>query len=173
MRRIHAVALVPGVLSFFLGRGPSLAAHAGERSPGEIDQAAEVGEAIQLALDWLAAHQSPDGSWDCDGFAQLCAEKGAPACTGPGSSKHDVGVTGLALLALLRAGGTPAEGKHDDALDSYAIFLRLRLNGKRTFMQESDSGETINLDPMEWLLDCLFYPEVAVNNRHFIVDNVY
>ncbi len=64
------------------------------------------------------------------------------------------------------------EGGRVKPLDTYASFLLLRLNGKRTFTQELESGAKIKLTPMEWLLDCMFYPEVAVDYRHFIVDNV-
>ncbi len=57
-------------------------------------------------------------------------------------------------------------------LDTYASFLLLKLNGKRTFTQEIESsGEKIKLTPMEWFLDCLFVPEAARDYRHFIVDN--
>jgi len=64
------------------------------------------------------------------------------------------------------------EGGRVKPFDTYATFLLLRLNGKRTFTQELENGEKIKLDAMEWLLDCMFYPETAVNYRHFIVDNV-
>ncbi len=59
---------------------------------------------IDAGLGWLARHQSPDGSWDCDGFTACCDGKGGPACTGRGQATFDSGVTGLALLALLGAG---------------------------------------------------------------------
>jgi len=62
------------------------------------------------ALKWLAAHQAPDGSWDCDGFSDHCGSIGAGACDGVGESTHDVGVTGLALLAFLGAGNTTRQG---------------------------------------------------------------
>ncbi len=52
---------------------------------------------------WLQKHQSPDGHWDADGFSEMCAKN---TCDGPGSSVHDVGITGLALLCFLGAGYT-------------------------------------------------------------------
>jgi ABC-type transport system involved in cytochrome c biogenesis permease subunit len=63
------------------------------------------------------------------------------------------------------------EGGRVKPLDTYASFLLLRLNGKRTFTQTLDSGTKISLSPMEWFLDCLFFPEAASGYRHFIVDN--
>ena len=65
--------------------------------------------AVLAALDWLAAHQSSDGSWDCDGFPVNC-RKGP--CSGVGSAAHDVGVTALALLAFLGAGETHVVGAY-------------------------------------------------------------
>ncbi len=47
---------------------------------------------------WLVAHQHPEGHWDCDGFGAQCPHE---KCTGYGQENHDVGVTGLALMALM------------------------------------------------------------------------
>lgn len=59
--------------------------------------------ALQDALVWLARHQSESGAWDTDGFGHRC-ENGIT--DGGGFPTHDVGVTGLALLAFLGAGHT-------------------------------------------------------------------
>jgi hypothetical protein len=70
--------------------------------------------ALQEAVEWLCAHQSPNGSWDCDGFKANCGHVAAgKACGGGGEATHDVGITGLALLALLgaEAGGADAAPK--------------------------------------------------------------
>jgi hypothetical protein len=58
------------------------------------------------ALRWLARHQSPDGSWDSDGFAAQCKNG---ECGGAGSSANDAGLTGLALLCFLGADFTPSK----------------------------------------------------------------
>jgi hypothetical protein len=65
-------------------------------------------DAVEHALRWLAAHQSPDGGWEAEGFARWCDGKPA-AGSGPdgkGKAQYDVGVSGLALLAFLGAGYT-------------------------------------------------------------------
>lgn len=62
-------------------------------------------QAVQLALEWLAAHQSADGRWDSDGFLDRCPE--GDICTGVAVEKQsDTGLTGLSLLAFLGAGHT-------------------------------------------------------------------
>jgi len=61
--------------------------------------------AVQGGLDWLARHQSPDGGWHAEGFRQECGD--LARCSGDGYSQFDIGVTGLAVLALLGAGYAP------------------------------------------------------------------
>ncbi len=52
---------------------------------------------INRALAWLAAHQEPDGHWNCKQY---------------GGRPHDVAVTSLALLAFLANGNTVREGRY-------------------------------------------------------------
>ena len=72
--------------------------------------------AVDDALQWLAAHQSPDGAWEAEGFGRWCDRK--PATAGPdgaGKATYDVGVSGLALLAFLGAGHTQrSEGPYGE-----------------------------------------------------------
>jgi len=102
--------------------------------PGTRSGPAE--EAVRLGLAWLARHQSEDGSWDCDGFGFAC--DGTDVCDGPGHPAHDVGVTGLALLAFLGAGHTHDAGEHRDTVKRGLAWLRDRQDeegcfGSRTF----------------------------------------
>ena len=83
-----------------------------------------VQELLDNALTWLAAHQSPEGSWDCDGFDAECGELGSSICDGPGRAGHDVGVTSLAILAFLGEDNVPHEGKYGDTLASGIRWLR-------------------------------------------------
>ncbi|MGE3171630.1 MAG: hypothetical protein AB7O97_03330 [Planctomycetota bacterium] len=58
----------------------------------------KVQQAIQQGLVWLCAHQDEDGRWDADQFFK---HDGSEPSDGPGNGVHDLGVTALALLALL------------------------------------------------------------------------
>ncbi|MHC5110735.1 MAG: carboxypeptidase regulatory-like domain-containing protein [Planctomycetota bacterium] len=85
-------------------RAPSYA----QRSPAARDQLVEDGggseeteHAVGLALQWLAEHQSPDGSWDGDGFDEGCEE-----CGGETNAIVETGLTGLALLCFVAADHT-------------------------------------------------------------------
>jgi len=61
--------------------------------------------AVLDALAWLAAHQSPDGRWDCAGFMSRCPE--GDKCEGKAIEKDsDVGVSAIVMLAFLGAGHT-------------------------------------------------------------------
>jgi len=92
----------------------------------------QMEESLDHALSWLANHQSPDGSWDADGFASQCGHLGSDLCDGPGRAGQDVGVTGLALLAFLGEGDTPSEGKYRENVAKGIRWLRDQ--------QDPDSG---------------------------------
>ncbi|MFN3245038.1 MAG: prenyltransferase/squalene oxidase repeat-containing protein [Planctomycetota bacterium] len=69
--------------------------------------------AVDLGLAWLAEHQDESGRWDSDGFMKHDAGKDT-VCDGAGNPVHDVGVTGLALLAFLGAGNTMRAGPYKE-----------------------------------------------------------
>jgi hypothetical protein len=71
---------------------------------------AETEAAVGRGLDWLAAHQGDDGRWSLQ-FA--CRNH---TCDSPGGNQSDPAATGLALMALLGAGQTPAHGSHGESL---------------------------------------------------------
>ena len=52
-------------------------------------------------------------------------------------------------------------------LDTFASFKLLKFNGKRTCQDLAGRS----LTPVKWLIDCLFYPEVASEYKTFSVDN--
>jgi hypothetical protein len=87
---------------------------------------------LAAGLVWLAAHQSPDGSWDSDGFNANCGELGAGTCGDPGSASHDVGLTGLALLAFLGNGNTTQNGEYRAVVQRAVKWLR--------FVQDPETG---------------------------------
>ncbi|MBI5367424.1 MAG: hypothetical protein HZA54_10345 [Planctomycetes bacterium] len=63
----------------------------------------ETENAVLRGLRWLARHQHADGSWDAEGFSAQCKRS---ICDGKGYRDHNLGLTGLALLAYLGAGYT-------------------------------------------------------------------
>ena len=77
--------------------------------------------AIGLGLEWLKAHQDPDGRWDGAGFMKH--DKHGDPCTGAGQATHDVGITALALLAFLGDGSTRRAGPYSDVVDKAAQWL--------------------------------------------------
>ena len=79
-------------------------------------------QAVERALEWLVAHQNPDGHWDGDGFMIHCP-KDSP-CTGPGrQNRDDCALTGLVLLAFLGAGHTHQAGSYADPVSRAIDWL--------------------------------------------------
>ena len=79
-------------------------------------------EAVDLGLDWLARHQTPeDGYWDCDGFSEQCKNN---ICDGKGYPLYDPGITGLSLLAFLGAGYTHQAGKYKKKVGDAIKYLK-------------------------------------------------
>ncbi|HET6202769.1 MAG TPA: hypothetical protein VFI25_08205 [Planctomycetota bacterium] len=112
-------------LNDVIGVGGGAGAKYGGRFGGKRDLRAGRGgqgteEPLRAALEWLKDHQSPDGRWDCDGFAEMCK---AERCDGPGESLHDVGVTGLALLAFLGDGNTHRLGPYRESVQKGLRWL--------------------------------------------------
>ncbi len=58
--------------------------------------------AVAAALNWLARHQNPDGSWSLADYAKLCKDG---SCAGKGGNS-DTAATALAILPFLGAGQT-------------------------------------------------------------------
>ncbi|MDX2198565.1 MAG: prenyltransferase/squalene oxidase repeat-containing protein [Phycisphaerae bacterium] len=68
--------------------------------------------AVDLGLQWLAAHQAPDGSWDAIDFQTRCPAD--DRCEQPAIRRTDwrcrAGLTGLCMLAFLGAGYSDRSG---------------------------------------------------------------
>ena len=86
--------------------------------------------ALEGARAWLVAHQDEDGRWDADEFMKH--DSAGQRCDGAGLKHHDVGVTGLALLALLDDGPRAGEGINDDAIERGLAWLQA--------VQDHDTG---------------------------------
>ncbi|MFK7741316.1 MAG: prenyltransferase/squalene oxidase repeat-containing protein [Planctomycetota bacterium] len=78
---------------------------------------------VARGLQWLAAHQDQDGRWDVDGFAKH-DDPAFSLCSGPGNQVHDVGVTGLALLAFLGDNNTMRSGIYRDVVRKGVRWLK-------------------------------------------------
>jgi len=79
--------------------------------------------AVNAGLAWIVAHQHADGGWR---FTQ----QGGPCngrCRNSGSENSTTAATALALLPLLGAGHTPAEGEHASAVAHGLAYLSGRM----------------------------------------------
>ena len=114
-------------------------------------------QALKDALEWLKAHQSPDGSWDCDGFTNSCGEIGAGVCEGPGQETHDVGVTGLALLAMMGDGNTTERGHYQDVVKRGVKWLREQQDYDTGLIGEDTSHDFIYDHAIATLAICEAY----------------
>jgi hypothetical protein len=79
-------------------------------------------ESLRAALRWLIEHQDSDGHWDGDGFMKH--DPVNDTCDGAGAPNHDVGLTGLALLALLGDGHTLRHGLYRERVSKAVSWLR-------------------------------------------------
>ena len=112
--------------------GPPGGKYTGRFGPGDGGGGPGRGTApsMEAGLQWLADHQDQDGRWDCDGF--MDHDPLDDLCTGPGGSLHDVGVTGLALLAFLGNGNTTSRGPYRNTVKRGLRWLQAQ--------QDPDTG---------------------------------
>jgi hypothetical protein len=141
--------------------------------------------AVIAGLRWLARHQDAEGRWSTDKFDQNCG--GNPKCSGPGNIKHDVGLTGLALLAFLGAGYLPnTQYRFEDPFHPGRIirFADTVRNGLRWLKDNQDSegcfpkqeGEfmydhaisTLAMCEAAWLVATPLYKEPAQKGIDFL-----
>lgn len=78
-------------------------------------------EAVARALEWLAAHQLPNGAWSFNhGLCRTCRGN----CGEPGSMATSLnGATAMALLPFLGAGQTHKEGEYKKVVERGLYFL--------------------------------------------------
>lgn len=116
-----------------LGIGGGAGGRFGDRLPGTGGGrrgGLNVDPVIAAGLSWLVEHQDTDGKWDTDGFMKH--DPAGDACEGTGEAEHDVGVTGLALLALLGNGNSTRGGLYRENVSRAVHWLREQ--------QDPDSG---------------------------------
>ena len=83
----------------------------------------ESENAVEVALEWMAAHQRPDGSWRFDFSEGPCQGK----CRHSGTIGTSTGATGLVLLPFLGAGYTHKEGKYQETVQKALYYLESRM----------------------------------------------
>ncbi len=112
----------------FRGRGGSKDTGTGGGGKKKFD------DAVDDALKWLAAHQSPNGGWEAAAFRNWCDGKlvddESKKPDGVGKAHYDPGVSGLSLCAFLGAGYTN-RGKHP--------FARVVGKGLRYLKKKQDA----------------------------------
>ena len=79
--------------------------------------------AVARALSWLARYQDDDGRWDAADFGRHDVP-GDKASNGRGNPVHDVGVTGLAVLAFVGDGRDLNEPEYGILLQRAASWLQ-------------------------------------------------
>ena len=84
----------------------------------------KVLDAVDLGIGWLLSHQEPNGFWDLKDFMRHDPE--SDRCDGAGLNSYTIGVTSLALMAIL-AQGDPL---HHDACHRAADWLAEKFTKK-------------------------------------------
>lgn len=150
------------VIGLGAGAGGNFGGKVGRRgSKGKIAGTAHL-KAVDDALKWLKNHQSPEGHWSANAFDDMCGQQGEGYCTGRGSPLHDVGVTGMALLAFLGAGNTDKGGKYRDVVK----------NGLRWLIKEQERNgnfgdDEINLHTYDHIIATLAVTEAFALTKTF------
>ncbi|MFT5289322.1 MAG: hypothetical protein ACI8QS_001491 [Planctomycetota bacterium] len=112
-------------------------------------------QALKDGLEWLKNHQNPDGSWDADGFETHCPA--GQDCGDPGHATHDVGLTGLALLAFLGDGHTESQGAYIDVVKRGIQWLKEQQDRDNGLIGEDSSNEFIYDHAIATLAICEAY----------------
>lgn len=81
---------------------------------------------VQLALDYLARHQSPTGAFDQQHFLELCSKPGCPTSSGARVDMNDVGISSLCTLAFFGAACEPGKGRYAGVLERSMEYLLSR-----------------------------------------------
>jgi len=81
-------------------------------------------DAVELALQWLAAHQKPSGGWSFDLTSAPCRGQCRHGKVAGETPTPSTAATGLAMLAFLGAGYTHQSGPYADHLHRAIYYLR-------------------------------------------------
>ena len=114
-------------------------------------------QALKDGLEWLRAHQNPEGFWDCDEYMTECGKIGSTTCEGPGNPAQDVGVTALALLAFLGDGNTTNEGPYRNVVSQAVGWLKKQQDGDTGLFGDTTSHDFIYGHSIATLAVCEAY----------------
>lgn len=111
------------------------------RAPSKRKQAAAAmgatdasERAVEMGLQWLALHQSPDGSWDADGFSAMCPV--GEVCRGHARIVEFDPTTPFKLEAADRVGRTP------DQIRTRLALLESQRQQRQVSGIDADAGLT-------------------------------
>jgi hypothetical protein len=112
------------------------------RTPKGRGQSVGVGDsnvrgenAVEAALQWIAAHQRKDGGWNF-GFEETCQQ-----CTNGGEHGSRIAATGLALLPFLGAGYThQTDSPYKKRVENGLAFLIRRSNEEQRGLALNQEG---------------------------------
>ncbi|MBC7822127.1 MAG: terpene cyclase/mutase family protein, partial [Planctomycetaceae bacterium] len=107
-----------------------------EKQLAEAGGTEESERSVAAAINWLARHQNPDGSWGCANFEKQCKD---PSCKahlkqggfnqGGGGADYQAAATAFGLLPLLAAGQThQTKGPYQKVVDNGLLWLTKNQN---------------------------------------------
>jgi len=124
--------------------------------------ATEIKRAYTAAVTWLVVHQSPDGRWDADGWSRK-GDDWPHEGNEFGDARYDVGLTGLAVLALLETEQPGDEVKA--ALAKGLEWLKTQQLVDGSVGYQASQGESIYNHALATLAFCR-----AVAKKHAVED---
>jgi hypothetical protein len=143
------------------GAGGGFGGRRGGRKKMRSGRGGRGQKAVDYGLEWLAKHQSPDGSWDADNFeAGKCVDKKCLA-NSKGGALNDVGVTGLSLLAFLGAGESHKNGSYKSTVKGAYLWLKAQQDAEGCFGPKTDKRYTYS-HAIAALAICELYQMVPV-----------
>jgi hypothetical protein len=117
-------------------------------------------EAVRAALEWLRRHQRPDGGWSSHDFTKQCKkicknENPKRYGDGKGFEDHDVGVTGLAILAFTGYGHTHRYGVYKEYVEVLKKAMRYmkKVQIRSTDPETNGRFGTYRDDTEQWIYD--------------------
>lgn len=118
--------------------------------------------AVQLALQWIADHQLPDGSWDLDhqrgpvtGRQRTSPNPGI--YTAANNQATPYGATALALLPFLGNGTTHREGEHKEVVKRGLDYLKNHGRRRGNGISYRDPGGTMYSHGLVAIVFCEAY----------------